>query len=258
MTASGRIPGFIDKLASLPTSAASQALQELSSGRNLLPWQSRLVDAAYRQNAIRRDAEFRHCSIGQVIEALDNLSPANAADLAALTVEVLADISRIVRHGNTSEWRKYWNVDGYNRPLEPKPEDACRDYLLYDLRHHVNRLGIDVQPEGRYANDKRSDIAVSHDSFKVPVEIKKSCHRDLWSAIGNQLISRYALDPHTDGHGIYLVFWFGDTGRCRPVAGQGSPPKSAADLKERLRGTLCPSEKLRISICVIDVSEPSA
>ena len=119
----------------------------------------------------------------------------------------------------------------------------------------MDRLDIDVQPEVRYANDKRSDIRVSHGGFNVPVEIKRSCHRNLWSAIGNQLISRYTPDPGTDGHGIYLVFWFGDTERCRPVAGQGSPPKSAADLEKRLRGTLGAAERLKISICVIDVSD---
>ena len=255
VAASGRIPGFIDKLASIPTSAATRSLQDLLSDRNLRPWRSHLIDAAYRQNATRRDAEFRHCDIQRITQALDNLSPANTADLAALTVDVLADISRNIRHGNTSDWRKYWNVDGHNRPFEPKPENACRDYLLHDLRHRMDRLDIDVQPEVRYANDKRSDIRVSHGGFNVPVEIKRSCHRDLWRAVGNQLISRYTPDPGTDGHGIYLVFWFGDTERCRPVAGQGSPPKSAADLEKRLRGTLGAAERLKISICVIDVSD---
>ncbi len=255
VTASGRIPGFIDKLASIPTSAATRSLQDLLSDRNLRPWRSHLIDAAYRQNATRRDAEFRHCDIQRVTQALDNLSPANAADLAALTVDLLADISRNIRRGNTSDWRKYWNFNGHNRPFEPKPENACRDYLLHDLRHCMDRLDIDVQPEVRYANDKRSDIRVSHGGFNVPVEIKRSCHRNLWSAIGNQLISRYTPDPGTDGHGIYLVFWFGDTERCRPVAGQGSPPKSAADLEKRLRGTLGAAERLKISICVIDVSD---
>ena len=111
MTASGRIPGFIDKLASIPTAAATRSLQELLSDRDLRPWRSHLIDAAYRQNATRRDAEFRHCDIPTVIQALDNLGPANAADLAALTVEILIDISRTIRHGDTSDWRKYWNVD---------------------------------------------------------------------------------------------------------------------------------------------------
>ena len=257
ITAFSRIPEFIDKLASIPTQSATQSLQKLLSDRHLRPWRSHLADAVYRQNATRREAGFQHSDIGRVIEVLDNLVPVNAADLAALTVDVLAEISKNIGHSNTSDWRKYWNVDQHNRPSEPKPEDACRDYLLHDLRHRMSLLDTDVQPEGRYANDKRSDIRVSRLGFNVPVEIKRSCHRDLWSAIRNQLISKYTTDPDADGHGIYLVFWFGDTERCRPAAGPGPLPKSAADLEKKLRGSLCPPENLRISICVIDVSKPS-
>ncbi len=91
----------------------------------------------------------------------------------------------------------------------------------------------------------------------VPVEIKRSCHRDLWSAIKKQLIAKYTRDPGTDGYGIYLVFWFRETERCRPTPGEGVPPKCATDIEKRLRDALSAAERLKISICVIDVSEPS-
>ncbi len=117
-------------------------------------------------------------------------------------------------------------------------------------------MDIDAQPEGRYADDKRSDIRVSFGKFNVPVEIKKSCHRDLWSAIRRQLIAKYTRDPGAHGYGIYLVFWFGNTEHCRPTPGEKSPPKSGAQLEERLRDTLSDEEKRKISICVIDVAKP--
>ena len=249
-----RVQGFIARLSSDPTSAAAQSLQELVSNRNLRPWQSFLADGAYRQNAIRREADFRHCDIERVIEVIEYRRPANAADLAALTVELLSAISRDIRDGNSSDWRKYWNVDAHNRPLAPKPENACRDYLLYDLRLRMMPFGAHIQAEVRYANDKRSDISVSLNDFNIPIEIKRSCHRDLWSAIRSQLIAKYTEEPGAVGYGIYLVFWFGNTEHCRPVSGYGSPPKSASDLASQLRDTLSANEKLRISICVIDVS----
>ena len=249
-----RIPGFIGRLASIPNSAATQTLHELLSNQDLGPWRSHLADAAYRQNAIRREADFRHCDIHRVIDVLDNRRPANAADLAALTVETLSAISRDIGHGNSTDWRKYWNVDGHNRPLQPKPENACRDYLLHDLRLRMTPFGADVQGEGRYADDKRADIRVSLNGFNVPVEIKRSCHRDLWSAMKNQLIASYTRDPGADGYGIYLVFWFGDTEHCRPMPGHGAPPKGALDLENQLKDTLSANERRRISVCVIDVS----
>ena len=251
-----RIRGFINQLASVPSPDAMEAFETLLTDTGLRPWRSYLIDAAYRQNSLRREAGFHHCGIGQVLETLDKRKPANAADLAALTFEYLREFAQTIRHGNTSDWRQYWNVDSHNRPVDPKPENACRDTLLSDLKLKMDPLGIDVQAEGHYADDKRSDIRVFFGGFNVPVEIKKSCHRDLWSAIKTQLIAKYTRDPGADGNGIYLVFWFGDTEYCRPTPGEGVPPKSSAEIEKRLRSTLSADEKLKISICVIDVSEP--
>ena len=256
IVASGRIEGFINKLASIPSSVATKVLEELSSDDNLGPWRFHLDYAAYRQNVARREADFHQCDVAQVIAVLDNREPANAADLTALTFEHLCKISRNIRDGNTSDWHQYWNVDPYNRPQSPKPEAACRDALLSDLQIRLSQLGIDAQKEGPYADDKRSDIHVSYGNFNVPVEIKKSCHRYLWSSIKTQLIAKYTRDPRTDGYGLYLVFWFGDTECCQPTTGLGSRPSSAEELKKLLSDTLSTDERRKISICVIDVSKP--
>ena len=135
-------------------------------------------------------------------------------------------------------------------------EDHCRDRLLSDLRSRAEPLGIDAEPEGRYADEKRSDIRVSYGGFNVPVEIKKSDHRNLWSAIRIQLIKKYARDPGADGHGIYVVFWFGKK-HCQPPE-SGPRPSNAAELEERLRDALSPEEARKIRICAIDVMEPRA
>ena len=216
------------------------------------------MDAAYRQNAVRREAEFRYCDIHQVLETLDRKKPANAADLAALTSEKLKEMMDDIRRGNSSGWRRFWNVDEHNRPQRPKPEDACRDSLVWDLRAKLESYDIDVQPEPHYANDKRADIRVAYRNSNVPVEIKRSCHRDLWSAIRTQLISKYAIDPGTGGYGIYLVFWFGNTEHCNPTPPpSGTIPTGPAELEERLKLSLSSREKNKIQVCVIDVAKPN-
>ena len=254
MEAALGIARLIERMASLPSPDAAEALQALSSEDVLRPWRSRLVDAGYRQNQLRREFSFRHCDIEQVLAVLDNRQPANVADLAALTMDYVREIAARIRDGCTSDWRQYWNVDSYNRPREPKPEDACRDALLSDLRARLVALHVDAQPEGHYADDKQSDIRVSHGECNVPVEIKKSGHRDLWSAIGTQLIAKYTRDPGAGGYGIYLVFWFGAE-RCQPPA-RGARPKNPVELEVRLRDTLSAEEARLISICVVDVSKP--
>ncbi len=255
MNAADRVRDCIEQLARITTENSSLALEALSSDNDLLPWRSLLMDAAHRQEAARREAEFAYGDAAQVIETLSSGAPANVADLAALTLEHLNEIARTIRDGNTSDWKQYWNIDPYSRPLNPRPEDACRDALLSDLRNRLMRLGVEVQPEGRYANDKRADIRVSYPGFNVPVEIKRSCHRDLWSAARTQLIARYTVDPETAGHGIYLVLWFGDTKRCRPTPPEmGSPALSSIELEDRLVSTLSADERRKIGIRVIDVS----
>ena len=255
MRAADRISAFIDRLAQDSSRESASSIAELCADDRLRAWHGRLQDAAYNQNLLRREAEFQHCDIEQALMTLENLDPANVADLAALTVDRLRDISDRIRYGSTSNWRQYWNVDSYNRAKEPRPEDACRDRLLSDLQVRFDPLGIDVQPEGHYADSRRSDIRVSYRGFNVPVEIKKSCHRDLWSAARTQLIDEYARDPGAEGYGIYLVFWFGNTASCRPTPGPGKPPKSAGELEERLRKNLSDSEKRKISVLVVDVSD---
>ena len=94
-----------------------------------------LIRATYQQNVIRREASFRHQEVGQVLDVLDNRKPSpNAADLAALTMDILSDMTKQIRDGNTSDWRQYWNMDSSNKPDTPKHEDLCRDMLLSDLR----------------------------------------------------------------------------------------------------------------------------
>ena len=251
---SALVTGLINRLASLPSRDATTALGLLQSNNALHPWRSRLIDAAYRQNITRRETSFQHKDVDQVLQVLDNLRPANVADLAALTMDILSDMAKRIRDGNASGWHLYWNVDSHNRPQDQKPEDGCRNALLLALQDRLRPLGIDAQREGHYADDKRSDIRVSYCDFNVPVEIKKSSHRDLWRAIREQLITQYARDPGADGYGIYLVFWFGAKGCQMPPSGKR--PASAQELQERLMDTLSPDEKFKISICVIDVSKP--
>ncbi len=257
MQTSYQIQLAIDRLASDPSECAAEMLHSFAKDDNLISWRIDLNFAINQQNDLRRESSFRHGDIAQVIQVLDNRLPANAADLAALTTEYLREISRNIRDGNTSDWKRYWNVDPYNRAERPRPEDACRDMLLPDLQGRLKPLDIDAQKEGRYADDKRSDIRVSYgQQFNVPVEIKKSCHSNLWSSIKRQLIPKYTRDPGSDGYGIYLVFWFGNTEHCRPMPGENSPPKSADRLEELLRDTLSEEERRKISICVIDVAQP--
>ena len=253
--ASDHVRRMIRRLAESPAGAA---LDALASDESLVEWRDELIRARDEQRAIRRDAAYRHPDVEQVCRTLKNGPPANARDLAALVGDRLDEIAQQVRTGNDNGWRLYWNEGEHRRAAEPKHEDSCRDALIGVMRQRLPQE-VDAQPEGRYANEGRADIRIACRDFQIPVEIKKHCHRDLWSALRNQLLAQYTIDPATGGCGIYLVFWFGDTAECRlPPPPSGSRPESPDELKARLEEGLTPDEARRISVRVIDVSAPGS
>lgn len=253
MRASDLVRRLVQCLATSPTATASDALNSLLADPSLSLWHSQLSWARDSQLVIRRDVHYRHPDVAQVCETLNGGTPANPDDLAALVADRLHEIAAQIRDGNTDDWKKYWNVDSHGRPTDPRPENNCRDTLLDDLRHR-RPDEVDVQPEGQYADDRRSDIRIACRNFQVPVEIKKDSHRDVWSALQNQLIERYTRDPETGEYGIYLLFWFGKEKSQSPPF--GIRPADAKDMKEKLEAPLLPDQARKISVCVIDVSRP--
>ncbi|QKE41727.1 MAG: hypothetical protein HO274_10720 [Ferrovum myxofaciens] len=221
-------------------------------------WRNDFRVALHDQRIARRKATFRHLSAEEVDRTLASLQPASPADLAALTFDHLCDIAKRVRDDNTNDYRQYWSYDESNKKLvRPRPENDCRDVLLSDLKGRPAKLGIDAEPEGNYADSKRADIKVLYagsQKFNIPIEIKKDTHDDLWRAIHEQLIPKYARDPGADGYAIYLVFWFGGK-RMKPPS-DGKKIHSAAELEKRLRQTLPEEDIHRIQICVIDCELP--
>ena len=252
MQGSQLVHTFVHRLATSPAREASDALTALCTEQDLIGWQDVLNQARDSQRVIRRDAEYRHPNVQQVCETLRDGPPANAADLAALVMDRLREIADQIRTSNSNDWRQYWNEDVYGRPQDPKQENSCRDALLSSLRAQLPP-GVQVQPEAKYAADTRADISVSCAGFNVPVEIKKSSHQKVWSAMRNQLIAQYMRDSDARGYGIYLVLWFGPE-KCQP--GAAGRPKSADELEKRLEDTLSPDEARRVSVCVIDVTKP--
>ena len=162
MEGADRVHGLINQLAIDASKAASEDLESLAEDDRLVPWRSHLLDACNRQAGIRRETEFRHGRVSEVVEVLDNGRPANVSDLAALTMAYVGEIATEIRDGSTSDWRQYWSFDARNRrPERPKPENECRNALLSDLRQRLERIGIEAYEEGRYANDTRADMSIS-------------------------------------------------------------------------------------------------
>ena len=252
-----RVSEFLDRvintLGSRPCSSASESLDSLLRDPELSSWRALLSVARTAQRTLRRDAEYRHPTLQEACETLGRGRPANACDLAALTVDTIKEIARRIRTSNSNEWRQYWNEGPHGIPSQPKVEEACRDAFLTALRQLLPE-SVTVEPEGRQVNQTRADLVITAEEFKIPIEAKKNSHADLWSAIDNQLIPKYTLDPATGGYGIYLVFWFG--AECQRPRADVARPTEPQELEGLLRNSLSEDQARKIHVCVIDVCRP--
>ena len=216
-----------------------EAIEELLNRPGLAEWHPRLRTALQDQHSF----------------------PASAADLASLTCEHIRALAERIKNGNTNDYRQYWILDRQKQLQDRQHEEVCRDMFLSDLQQRLSRHGVDAQPEGRYASDTRADIRVSYrdrDSelaCNVPIEIKCDDSPDLWHGIRDQLSKKYAQDPEADGHGIYLVFWFGS--KSIPSHPQGGRrPETPEKLQALLEQPLDNEKRKKIAVCIVDCTGP--
>ncbi|TGP94094.1 hypothetical protein EN856_15580 [Mesorhizobium sp. M8A.F.Ca.ET.213.01.1.1] len=247
---------LFDAISTLPTVAATHALERLVANADLASYSPHILHALANQRKRRRDVEYDRPDWPRTVAALSNGPPATVADLHALVVAQLLDLKKHIERGNTDIYKQFWNIDAHAKPTEARPEEACRDNFLTMLRPPLQALGIAAEPEGHMARDKRADIAVSIATHKILWELKRDSHAELWTAAMGQLDRFYTPDPGAKGFGIYCVFWFGDkmTGKI-PAPPKGvARPTSADELEKTLTELLPETAKSRITVIVVDVS----
>ena len=255
MEASMLVNDCIRILAGNPDADATAALEDLLGDAQLARWHHALTRALDDQRVIRRDHEYHHPTFEQVVGTLDGGAPADVGDLTALVLDRLDYIATRMLSGNTDDWKQHWNEDSYGRPTEPKPESSCTQALLRELRKILPEA-LSGEREVLYPNDARSDIRVAHEDYHLPIEVKRNDNRGLWRAARTQLMAKYASDPATNGHGIYVVLWFGRD--CTQRSPNGTRPATPDDLKQEVEATLTEQERRKIHVRVIDVSKPLA
>ena len=256
MDMSELISTLIDRLGKEPGEQAERTLKRLIADPELEGWRPHLQRALEGQRIISRDASYKHPDLYRIQETLNDGPPANAADLTALLQDRIDDFQRDLQGGDTDTWRQFWNEDQYGGLTEQKPENSCRDALASNLKLRLPD-DVELMREVSHAANTRADVQGRCGGFKVPVEIKRDSHRELWTAMRDQLMANYTTDPATDGYGIYLVLWFAD--QDKPVTRRpgGTRPSSPEELKKWLAEELSPEEARKISVIVLDVTKPA-
>ena len=240
------VNGLINALAQNPSPEAREALSDLARCENLVHLRERLKFEETRHRERFPESGFDYLEPKALLKTLLKQGAASSGDLAVIALDTIDELSEEIRHGDTSDWRQYWDAQG-----TPRYENDCRDAFLSDLRKLLPRQ-VRAEPEVQHADGKRCDIRVSQGEFEVSIEVKQSNSRDLWSAVSEQLVPGYTRSPRSDGHGILLVFWFGRD-HCKPRSA-GAPPETAQELQELLESGLHKDHSGTIRVRVVDVS----
>lgn len=232
------------------------ALQDLRNNPSLEQWHTDILYARANHLRAAREAKFTYADVSDVVATLANAEPANVADLKALVSDAIAEVGRDIRDGNTDGYKSFWNTNSYGKATnEHIDENTARNRLLEHLRPKLRHLDIVAEPEVRYADEKRADIAIYSRGMKLPIEVKRDDHPQVWTAAEQQLEKQYSRDPASEGNGIYLAFWFDGKGmKIHP--GRKCRPKDPIEFREFLRESLPEASAGLIDISVIDVSIP--
>jgi hypothetical protein len=245
---------LVNRLSISENADVEPELQRLLGLPELSELKYNLENALHQARLNQRERSFHFSSLADVAGILANKAPANPKDLFELTLAHLDDIAQEIRGKNDNGYQKFWNEKNKQKNGR-KHEEFCRDELLTRLESHLNAFGIDCMPEGKYVDNKRADIRLSHggDKLDLPIEIKCNDNVTLWTNLHKQLIEQYTIEPNTAGFGIYLVLWFGVQRRPPPTDG-GKQAQSPEELRQRLEGLLSPELQQRIAVRVLDVS----
>ena len=250
---------LISLIASRPDEEASKTLKELAKITALKSYRDFIKHSAAQQALKRLEASFRPPNWDETTRALGKGEPANIADLFSILLDQLNYAKISIKNSNTDPYTAFWHCDSHARIQEPEVEDICRNRLLEFLEPALKKLNIRLEPEGHMAKDKRADIVCLYStSLKLPIEIKRDTHRDLWTACKNQLERLYARDHEAKGYGIYVVFWFGKNRKGsipKPPKGTARP-MNPEQLEDTLNSLIPVDRRHRLKAVVIDVSGP--
>ncbi|QXT37458.1 hypothetical protein KV697_09405 [Sphingomonas sanguinis] len=262
---SAMIERAIGRLAESPRREASEAFVRLLATAGLDAWSNDLAHKRMAQSKVRRHAAFQPPAPRAIAAALLAGPPATPGDLRAVVTECLVELTHDIRFAPTAPWKGFWNRP-HGGKSTPKVENDCRDLLVDRLSDRLRRFMIPVQfstTETRSGDDRRTDVLVTSfhpieagaRAVAVPIEAKRHWNAELWTAVEDQLIP-YCRTAGSNGHGIYLVFWFGGDHQT-PAHPDGEPkPESATSLNVALEARLKPDHRDAIKVIVVDVSEP--
>ena len=242
----------INGLVKLATEEALEELNRLLASDafgDYLDYAKHMIAQAKRNVA---ENSWRQPTLNDVKNMICAREPSSFGDLQMMILDKLEQYQKTVSGGQTNPYQVYWNGES------PHVENYCRDRLLEALEPTLGQYGIRAHKEGAMSNEKRCDVLCTYGEKDLPIEVKGQWHNKIWSAASDQLEKNYSSAYRSEGHGIYLVIWFGEgCGKKDPRRSpSGKIPSSAKELFEELFSVYSQQISPLTKFFVLDVSKP--
>lgn len=250
------VRSLLSALSADKSAEATDTLERLLRDPTMTTYADSIRHALANQRTRYRELSYNVPQWSNTIRTLSGGAPANVADLQALMIDHLKEISSRIGTQNIDVYKQFWNEDHYGRPTNPKIEESARDVLLGLLKTRLDPLGIITEPEGHMVTDKRADITAMIPGIKLIIELKRDVHPELWSAPATQLDRFYTRDPEASGYGVFGVFWYGNHGAVPQHPTCQVSPKTALELEQMINDTILGEQRSKLRAVVIDVSIP--
>jgi len=211
--------GLVEQLKTFGTPAAIRAIKRIKRELPDLEYIDFVLVTA-RQN-MRRKNWTPHLpkDFIQLAQRPDSRIVLSSEDLMHVVMEFLKSLQKKL-HGETPESDFLWNNPSSDNP-KPRAEEALSRYIKNRLMEDLERSGIigarEVKIRTNQAKGGESgeliDLYVScfvpsiKKHVRVIVEVKGCWHKEVKTAMKDQLANRYLKDKEYK-HGIYLVGWF--------------------------------------------------
>lgn len=201
-----------------------------------------------------RDANYQAPRLVNLLNMFQNKAPKDCKNLKLLILELLDEIQSKVKSSELDTYKMFYEDGKSKEPQKPHGENYCRDRLADLLKPYIEPYQFRLDTEKDMSDDKRADLVCNSSEMQLPIEVKGQWHPDLWTAMNDQLGDLYLKHHESQGQGIYLIFYFGETSTKKLKSNNVYKPQNALQLQEYL--TVCIEEKYKqgIDVFVMDLS----
>jgi len=240
----------LNMLAANPSAEATAALATLVAVNH--DYEQQVVRSIADQRRARADAEWQPRKVEALAKLITDGPPIDHADLQRVVLAELDVVQAKIRSSSEDVWRFFY-ADAAKR--KPYREDQCSDALVTLLKQSDRPIAFDR--EKHLGDDREGDIWCTSGRLELAIECKRHWHADLWTAFDRQLAQQQAVDWRAEGHGIYIVYWFGEHDHLLtgPPRGSGiAKPNSPTELEAALGHCIREAGLSGIAAKVLDVS----